>query len=348
MARQPATTACPRAKPPSLVGTTRWVSTPRSRPLSSARAKRTSSTFWKTPPLSATCCRPVCLVQTLGRIGDHAGHGDVEAGRDGAHRDAPAAIIDHALPYVVNHQFFAHEIEGVVPRRLRREGRPTIPARWPPALHRRPHGGRRAASSPHRRGDPCSMSERTAPRVRAAAAARPAPRPPHAAPVADRRPRRSRRPTDGPMRRGRACGWWRPRREAGRSAGGLPARSPVVAGDQDLAAPDGAIGAVTGAIEGEADDPLVPRDPVFRHDCRDVGVVVLDQRQRSVAALIGPASGLVARVGVGGHTLGIDLVHLLELDGRTLEGGAGSPGCPCRRCAGSSRHRAQRPGRRCS
>ncbi len=55
----------------------------------------------------------------------------------------------------------------------------------------------------------------------------------------------------------------------------------VVAGNQDLAAPDGAVCPVAGAVEGEADHPLPPGDTVLDHHRGDVGVVVLDERDES-------------------------------------------------------------------
>jgi len=90
---------------------------------------------------------------------------------------------------------------------------------------------------------------------------------------------------------------------------------PVIAGNEDLATPDGAIAAVAGAVEGEADDPLVRRYAVLHHNCGDVRVVVLDQFRWSLGVLVGPESGPVCRMRVRGHTLRVDLVHLVELPG---------------------------------
>ncbi len=46
-------------------------------------------------------------------------------------------------------------------------------------------------------------------------------------------------------------------------------------GHQHLAAPDGAVGAVPRAVEGEADDRRRRVEPVFGHHGGDVGVMVL-------------------------------------------------------------------------
>ena len=83
--------------------------------------------------------------------------------------------------------------------------------------------------------------------------------------------------------RGRACGWRRPLRAAARAEVPDPVEG-VVAGDEDLAAPDGAVGAVARAVEGDADHPLPRRDAVLGHDRRDVGVVVLHLDHGGVGA----------------------------------------------------------------
>ena len=54
-----------------------------------------------------------------------------------------------------------------------------------------------------------------------------------------------------------------------------------------------------------------------------MGMVVLDELHRAVGFVLGPATGLVARVGVGRHHLGAYPVHLGELADRALEGGEG-------------------------
>src|SRR5690606_19931108 len=58
LARSAATTACPRASPPSLGGTTRWVSTSNPADRSRSRQDRSSSTFWNTPPVSPASRTP--------------------------------------------------------------------------------------------------------------------------------------------------------------------------------------------------------------------------------------------------------------------------------------------------
>ncbi len=49
----------------------------------------------------------------------------------------------------------------------------------------------------------------------------------------------------------------------------------LVVGEQHLATPDGAVGAVAGPVEGEAEHLLRSVQPVFGHHRRDVRVVVL-------------------------------------------------------------------------
>ena len=71
--------------------------------------------------------------------------------------------------------------------------------------------------------------------------------------------------------------------------------------DQHLAAPDGPVGAVAGAVEGEADDQLAGGDPVLGHDRGDVGVMVLDEGQPPLGVVFGPVPGVVAGVQVGGQ-----------------------------------------------
>ena len=57
---RPATATWPRARPPSFGGTSRCVSTSKSsRRKLGCGSRRTSSTFWNTPPLSATTSSPV-------------------------------------------------------------------------------------------------------------------------------------------------------------------------------------------------------------------------------------------------------------------------------------------------
>ena len=95
----------------------------------------------------------------------------------------------------------------------------------------------------------------------------------------------------------------------------------VVSGDEDLATPDRAVGAVAGAVEREADHPLTVGHTVLGHHRRDVGVVVLDERHVAGRVGLGPPTGLVARVRVGDEQVGFDAVHLGELAGGLLERG---------------------------
>ena len=75
-----------------------------------------------------------------------------------------------------------------------------------------------------------------------------------------------------------------------------------VVGDQELAAPDGAVVAVAGAVEGDPEDPAVAAEPVLGHRRGDVGVVVLDLLDRSAVGVVArPPAGAVGRVPVGGE-----------------------------------------------
>ncbi len=108
----------------------------------------------------------------------------------------------------------------------------------------------------------------------------------------------------------------------------------VVAGDEDLAAPDGPVLSVSRAVEGETDDALAGRDAVLDHGGGDVGVVMVHQPDRE-SRVVGPATGLVAGVGVGRHLRGVDAGTGRRTAGRSARRRPASRGCPCRRCAGS-------------
>jgi hypothetical protein len=85
--------------------------------------------------------------------------------------------------------------------------------------------------------------------------------------------------------------------------GGAPVR--LVVGDQHLATPHGAVGAVAGAVERHPDDLLVRTDAVFGEHRRDVGVVVLDPADRpSRRVRSRPLAGPVVRMQVGHQQLG--------------------------------------------
>ena len=77
---------------------------------------------------------------------------------------------------------------------------------------------------------------------------------------------------------------------------GQPAERLVV-GEQHLAAPHRAVGAVAGAVEGDPDHLLVPAQPVLGHHRGDVGVVVLHRAHRPPAAC--------ARAHAGGAVAGV-------------------------------------------
>ncbi len=76
---------------------------------------------------------------------------------------------------------------------------------------------------------------------------------------------------------------------------------------QHLAAPDGPVGAVAGAVEGHADDRLLPHVASFRHAGGDVGVVMLDADSRQAigsCSIEGVAAGQVVWMQVVGEHLG--------------------------------------------
>ncbi len=136
----------------------------------------------------------------------------------------------------------------------------------------------------------------------------------------------------------------------------------LVVGDQHLAAPDRAVGAVAGAVEGDPDDPLVGAEPVLAHHRRDVRVVVLHQVDRPVRRRgAGPAAGPVAGVPVGDQPRRADPGEHLEVPlgaGQRVERGdvvhvadvLADPGVPAarrrRRCSSGRRRRRASAARR--
>ena len=100
-----------------------------------------------------------------------------------------------------------------------------------------------------------------------------------------------------------------------------PAFEPVVSREEDFAPPDGSVGAVPRAVEGEADHPLAGRNPVLSHHGGDVRVMVLDQLHRLFRVLVRPPSGLITGMPIGGKLPGSDLVHVGELSRRSFERG---------------------------
>ena len=121
----------------------------------------------------------------------------------------------------------------------------------------------------------------------------------------------------------------------------LQLRQPLIAlvvGEQHLAAPDRAVGAVTGSVEGEAEHLLRPVQPVLGHHRGDVRVVVLDRPDRPPAGVAPrPRGGAVARVRVGDDDFRADAGQRLAGAARQSRTPTAWPGRPCRRCAGSAR-----------
>ena len=85
---------------------------------------------------------------------------------------------------------------------------------------------------------------------------------------------------------------------------GAEALKACVVAFEDFAAPDGAVGAVSRTVHGDADDGLVA--VVFGHTAENVGVVVLEGQQRE-AEFPGGGVRVVARVEVAGHEGGLGL-----------------------------------------
>ena len=99
-----------------------------------------------------------------------------------------------------------------------------------------------------------------------------------------------------------------------------PAVAAVVR-DQHLATPDGAVVAVTRAVEGEADHRFVGRMAVLRHGRGDVRVMVLDLDQRAVVVVpVGPARAAIARMPVADQHLGLHRGHPDQVPVRLVEG----------------------------
>src|SRR5271154_3006512 len=87
---------------------------------------------------------------------------------------------------------------------------------------------------------------------------------------------------------------------------------------QNLAAPDGLVAAITGAVERHSDDGLT-ETTMLGQQRHHVGMMVLDEIQRALIGMpLGPITGLVSRVQVRGQSHWL-LPDLAELGDRTLE-----------------------------
>src|SRR6185437_2556274 len=84
-----------------------------------------------------------------------------------------------------------------------------------------------------------------------------------------------------------------------------------IASNQDFAAPYVSVGAVTGAIEGKADD--LSFEMVFCHAAGNVRVMVLYADQRQFGFLQGPLCREVVRMKIIGDAFRHDLQHLLKV-----------------------------------
>ena len=74
-------------------------------------------------------------------------------------------------------------------------------------------------------------------------------------------------------------------------------------GHQDFPAPDGAVGTVAGAVQGDADAPFPA--PVFGQAGGDVGVMVLDSNQGRLFKPEGITGAQVKGMQVVGHDIGV-------------------------------------------
>ena len=139
-------------------------------------------------------------------------------------------------------------------------------------------------------------------------------------------PRDAGRAQVGRAPSGRGCGRRRRRPAAARTRGGPTRSNAGVVGEQELAAPDRAVVAVAGAVEGDAEHRSVTGVPVLGHRRRDVGVVVLHRARtgRPAACVARPGGGAVRRVPVGDERRGRDAGELLEVP---LGGGRTPAGC---------------------
>ncbi len=167
-ARGAATAACPSARPTVVRWEWRWVRTVKPLAWSCARANPSNKAFWKTPPLSATIRCPLAA-----RTGSAA---STMARATAAWN--PAAMAPVSTPAAGRRSTRGARGRGPAGRRSGRSGTGGTPrlARqrlfgrplqlaWRPAPRSRRGGARRAASSPRRRGGPCSTSARSRPAV---------------------------------------------------------------------------------------------------------------------------------------------------------------------------------------
>ena len=83
---EPATAACPRARPPSLGGTTRWVRT-WNPAVELATGQAEEQDVLEHPAAQGDQSMPVRCRTALGGVDDHVGHCDMEAGGHGAGAD---------------------------------------------------------------------------------------------------------------------------------------------------------------------------------------------------------------------------------------------------------------------
>ncbi len=89
------------------------------------------------------------------------------------------------------------------------------------------------------------------------------------------------------------------------------------ADDEDFATPGCAVGAIAGAVEGNAED--ASGEMILGHAAGDVGVVMLDSDEVGVVLRAGPLRGEIAGVEIVGDGGGVDFEDLLEVVDGLLE-----------------------------
>ena len=310
-----ATISWPSARPPSSGGTRWWRSTVKPSSRRPRRRPRTSRVLANTPPVRATVSSPCRSRARTHDRAHEAGDGPVEAGRDQRRLGARAQVADDRREHGCRVGPY-----GAAPVRLRRAQGERVAARVRGRRAQRralqldgglrlvpgpvAHAGQRGhgVEEPAHAGGGDAVQPRSSWRSssaefvgRAGGRTRQV--------VA---PSRSRRPAGGPA----PCGTGR-RTAASPPGSGTYARcaepgEAVVVGEQELAAPHGAVVAVARAVEGDADHRPGAVEPVFGHRGGDVGVVVLDAHERAgpAALPVGPPGGAVAGVPVGDQRRG--------------------------------------------
>ena len=357
------TISWPSARPPSLGGTRRWRSTREAVARAAAAAQAAeSSALGNTPPVSATVSSPCRSARQRADPAHQAATRAVEARRDQRRPDARAHVGDDRREHRAPGRRTAPALAGSLGRRAKayaavsaasaRAARPALQLDRRPAPRSRRGGTPRRARTPRRRAGPCWRSARSPGRrsnCRASSRSSSGGQARDARQV--RGPRRRRPPAGGPAPSGTGGARRRRRRAAGRSARCADRGEAVVVGEQHLAAPDGAVVAVAGAVEGDADHRRGCRRARARPSPRRCarGGAARVRTGRRAALPVGPprrSGSRDARSATSG--LGPHPGERSQVRRGAVEGLAGWRGRPCRRCAPTARRSGPRRGRRCS